>query len=732
MLSVGTYDVKVFSSPSVASYSSFSLFSCFLIFCCSVQLFDFLLFCSIFISFGLWFIAGADSSKTNPYDANHSLSSDEELFQECEDPDTTQVVVNSTTVPGHSSNIDHKEFDKTINFSNITSNSTAGVSIVSESSHIHERSDILFKTNDADRTIQGDITGLESSGNQSNDKGLEVPSVESFATTSVETPEDRPASVTQHLNNTAEELNDEVEEAQEVEEVPKAEEVSKEDEMPKAEHTPKSGETLKSEETPKPEESAKPEEKPIGDQVNSPAVEEANKNGDLNPAQSVDQTITTTPEMNSGRRNSTMKHSDTISSPFLDMSTEPKPITSFEVSSSSQHAEENNTNHSLGNSNLSPGLHGNENDAQSPLNETISKPVDSKPLDVTINVMADLSNKSSQINAAEEEKSANQANEETKTNEELEVQAFMPNPSAANQSFEAMEVDMNETVDHQEETQTPSQFGTVTEAPLNQTVEMADPDQTDEIAQPALDVTVNVSSEPIEPNATFAQPASPSDTFEMAQPKNAEALNVTQNFSEFAKPKLNLNQTVDLASSKNAISPIPVAKVNDAFMKNVSPFNLNQTHNLSKDFLSSTFDGATKPASPVTKSNLNETIVVENKLPAVDTSFVVSPKSEEMQPKQEGGAFKMPAKPSNATNPFSSKPQAQNQSEEFDDEFQSPGRKSYFRFPFVFCSLFSYFLFFSLNLSFLLFRYGSLNNNVFDKWYATLRAYRLLSDIPAS
>lgn len=79
--------------------------------------------------FGIYFFGWLGLPKSKNHDAhNSSLSSDDELFQECENGlDATTIVPNIASVRAHSSNIDHNVFDKTINFSSIEPNSTAGL-----------------------------------------------------------------------------------------------------------------------------------------------------------------------------------------------------------------------------------------------------------------------------------------------------------------------------------------------------------------------------------------------------------------------------------------------------------------------------------------------------------------------------------------------------------------------------------------------------------------------------
>ena len=129
------------------------------------------------------------------------------------------------------------------------------------------------------------------------------------------------------------------------------------------------------------------------------------------------------------------------------------------------------------------------------------------------------------------------------------------------------------------------------------------------------------------------------------------------------------------------------------------------THNISKDFLTSnrrsidtisSTSTSTPTPTPISsnKINMNETIVVDSKLPCMNTSYIVPLKSNEMQQKPndvqneaskesvmtpEYDPFKMPAVPSTASNPFNSKQNA-HAFDISDDEFQTPGCKSLFCF----------------------------------------------------
>lgn len=148
-------------------------------------------------------------------------------------------------------------------------------------------------------------------------------------------------------------------------------------------------------------------------------------------------------------------------------------------------------------------------------------------------------------------------------------------------------------------------------------------------------------------------------------------------FSQQDKPNINLNETVVIDSV--------LPSVNTSYI--VSPNAVESQSN------ENGFDSAIGLAAPMSEFsqqdkpsfNLNETVVVDNVLPSVNTSYIVSPKAFEMLTNENGSLqmpnefddnpFKLPAKPDKTSNPFADLKSKTQNFEVSDDEFQSPGRK---------------------------------------------------------
>lgn len=610
------------------------------------------------------------------------MSSDDELFQECEngfEMDATTVVPESTEVTAHSSNIDHNVFDKTINFSSIAANSTANlanstanstvnlanstaslVSHIPELSMDAEKSDILFKSSIANQTIQSESissthasscaepnvteTAVEATENESFVKPLteDTQVVEQFA--GIEAiAQENVANITE---NNIENITDEIELQQ-------------------------SGIVAISNDTHSPEE--------LPTQVNDSEVPENPINIEIPRDGNGNQLREEQPQ--TVNENPTKLNETNVLEPAektIILEDEQNPV--------------NNLNDTI---NLTTELTGNvsHNDIQVSINssDAASEQIE---LEKSLNVTTYEVNQTVQI---ESEMAYVQANITQDIDDEVKPSEIAPeqatpvaDTAAANQTFEAMDVDMNETVNLQQPTT--NQFDA-----LNQTVEMADLDQADEVTESDLNVTATVTNELNEPKPTFNEPTSPVQ-ISQAIGFGRNGLNMIQELSEEPRTKVELNQTIDISSSKMNVTPTNQDNcVNDTFVKSNSPSLFNQTHNVSKDFLSSTrhVDMANNTSPSLPNVNLNETIVVDNKLPSINTSFIVSPMAVESESESKTvdfkqisaepmeNTFKLPAKPSKASNPFDHK-HAQVQFEVSDDEFQAPGRKFFFFILFCF------------------------------------------------
>lgn len=208
-----------------------------------------------------------------------------------------------------------------------------------------------------------------------------------------------------------------------------------------------------------------------------------------------------------------------------------------------------------------------------------------------------------------------------------------------------------------------------------------------------MNVTVDVRQENIEQHTSTDEMASPIEVNNKMGKNDLQnqtiPMNVTQDLNEPISA-VELNQTIDLPHSNAQFVTSPNFQLNGTFAANDSSAALNVTHNVSsKDLLSSnrrSFDAIGKNSTPTNRVNLNETVTVDNRLPCTNTSFIIPPRaSTEMQIKPaetsadpiltaKEDPFKLPAAPSNASNPFDSKLKTQT-FDIGDDEFQSPGCK---------------------------------------------------------
>lgn len=646
--------------------------------------------------------------KRSNTDGNNSVSSDDELFQECEngfDLEATAVMPNVTRA--HSSNIDSIVFDKTINFSSITANSTAGLASTSDFSLPSEKSDILFHSGIADQTINGESISSTHANSivQSNtvESVPEVPSVESFVKSSeevtrvVEQPANIKIVVDEHVEITTEKADVDqtaIAPLQEVSSVSEDVPTKVDNDMVPVSETPDISSvehfTGLQEKNEVQKEESQSVEKPID------AVTEIAESKTENLDQLVEEISTS--EQTTLPENEPAKLDETIDISPAEKDAE--PATEIDIVKKNPVENLNSTIE------ITPEPTKNEiQDIQTSINN--SERVEAVQNEIPLNITTDLATEAVEIDQPEIEVTPIQLNVTgTVAIEENSTEAVQEVVNA-NQTFEAMDVDMNETVDIQQPSVVAeNQFvasNQVEETLFNQTVEMADLDQADEMPQPPLNVTVDVSTALSETKPILNE--SPIVHSQLPEVKSFDnnGLNTTQVLSEDPKSAVLLNQTIDIPSAKlNVTPPYQLNEVNETFVKMDSPTIFNQTHNISKDFLSSTRHFEANNKNMLLKVNLNETVVVDKKLPSVNTSFIVSPKAAEPEPQpnqvnetfvaapeQKENTFKLPAKPTKTTNPFDMKIQAQNQFDISDDEFQSPGRK----FCLFFICLFHFFVF---------------------------------------
>lgn len=556
----------------------------------------------------------ADLSIPKSQDANYSMSSDEEMFQECEsgfDLDTTPTNVEpSTMAPAHSSNIDHNIFDKTINFSTIAANLTAGLmASITSNSTISEKNDTLYKTSVVDH----------------------------------------PTSVSETLSP---QLNQTIEMA---------------------------------------------ECDPINECAPRPNLADnmVNTNVDSQPelqrqaiSMNVTQDLNGTVELNQTIENTT--NGDATNDEPIDGISPPMNVTIDGAKESTE--------------------------PDSSINE-----VTSSAEDVAQMAQFELQNQITPINVTQDfsdlpttATELNQTTDLPETNEHNATSLVQLNRSLANETFgkdgsDGIPSQMNVTIDVPMEIcarnspmiglRSSDRYSPLQNQTRNQTVQM-------EITQ---GVTGSISMAEIN-----MDPSTPKD-------KISSQMNVTIDApEENAEPKSManeipiLNQTIDLSYSKGNMGTSPIV-LNETFAKNDSPAALDITRNVNNDLLSSTRRSidAISTISTLPSSKMDETIIVDNKLPCMNTSYIVASKSTPMEVKPDSvdkdfmvthrvDAFKMPAAPANASNPFESKQKIQD-FDISDDEFNAPGCKFFLLLfiMFIFTLIeFCYFLFNLLHFHF--------------------------------
>lgn len=638
------------------------------------------MFCSVY-----YFIISLGLPKPNHQDANTSLSSDEEMFQECEsgfDLDATPVVPNPASIRAHSSNIDHNVFDKTINFSSITSNSTAALVATTT------KDESLFKTI-VDQTYESTIDqSSETSGQIQADSiehsiKIENMSEETNAENSIKSPEkmvgavEQPANieiiVTQDGDSITEQIDSSVQ-SDTKENVPQ--------EIPSVGDFAQSG---------------------VGEmQVEEKHVEETLPDRVGNVTQDIETTAEPTVQVNMTEAINDLNNDITLNlDQTIDLSS-PLPKENewttqdqIEIFSSTSNPEDNkNTTIAMEPAEIaSEAAESGVNSAFNAI-EGVQQATEPNKNETPLNETIEIVSKAAEVAITETIPVENEPEIESNEMKPFETIPVVETPlssiPATNQTFEAMDVDMDETIELQQETNELP----IEQPLLNQTVEMTEGDPNDEVPKPDLNVTVDVPAEIVEQKSMINEIVPPVDEpTKVSEMKNQPMLNVTQDFIDEPKKPADLNQTVDLSNSKeNISSPVQVNGVNDTFVKSESPSVFDQTQNISRDFLSSTRRSTgsnSKTNMSLPNVNLNETIVVDNKLPSINTSYIVSPKDVEM-PAQSNGLmksanqgnyqipnhdqFKLPAAPSTTSNPFELK-QKQQDFEISDDEFQSPGCK---------------------------------------------------------
>ncbi|XP_055314286.1 uncharacterized protein LOC129575221 [Sitodiplosis mosellana] len=680
--------------------------------------------------------------KPSNIDANNSLSSDDELFQECEngfDVDSTAVMPNVTSVRAHSSNIDHNAFDKTINFSSITANSTAGLATTSDVSMPNEKSDILFQSGFDEHTINGESVSSTHANSviQSNavESVLEVPSVESFAKTQEEMVrvEEKPAQIEPV-----------------VAELVETEKVADVDQTATAlcQEEPKT--TVLLNQTVDMNVTASGQSDGANDTNESPA--------DFN------QTLEVTPNVASDRAHSsnvdsnmfdkTINCSSIAANSTAGLATTPDvsislPTDNSDILSQTGVADQTINGESISSTHANSVIQSNDVDSVPDVSndESLTKPqeevirveeqfkaevVVEEHVETTTEIVADV-DQIADASSQEEPKTTVLLNQTVDMNMDASSQSDGVND--ANESpddfNQTPELTPNVTSDFAHSSNVDSNVFDKTINCLsitsNSTHELATTsdvslpnEKSDILFQSGFgDLTINgeiISSthanSVVQSNVESVLEVLSVDSFaktqeEMVrteeQPAQIEtvvaelvetekvadvdqtAIAISQ---EEPKTTVFLNQTIDLFSANMNVTP-PSQQyncVNETFVQNSSPTLFNQTHNVSKDFLSSTrhFDANNKNVTMLPKFNSNETVVVDNKLPTINTSFVVSPKVAEPQSnqlnetfetahEQKEVTFKLPAKPTKTTNPFEMKNQAQIQFDISDDEFQSPG-----------------------------------------------------------
>lgn len=287
----------------------------------------------------------------------------------------------------------------------------------------------------------------------------------------------------------------------------------------------------------------------------------------------------------------------------------------------------------------------------------------------------------------------------------LEVQPIIEmqdSENVANDNCEPMDVDMNDTANFPPPppeilSAANDQSIIENESLCNQTIDMqncSEPsDDVLEAPRPAnMNVTIDVSS------STTTKIQSPQVATPLQAPFRLKCnlLNKTHVLSDEPKNKVELNKTIEMESKKieshlnqtiNLSKDMP-SHINQTFVTgNTSPMDiLNQTRNL--DY--SSFPTARRPinanAQP-SKVNMNETVVLDNNLPSVNTTFISTEptadtlttpnQSDKPSANEIDETFKMPQLPNGkVANPFGASGLVSQTTFDIpDDEFQSPGRE---------------------------------------------------------
>lgn len=558
-------------------------------------------------------------------DANNSMSSDEEMFLECEsgfDLDTTATNVGPSTVTAHSSNIDHNVFDKTINFSTIAANSTAGLgasTAPSNSSQLNEKSDSLFKTSEADHTMLVNQT-FEPPLNQTIEMAESDPidgctadvlkfTIEPSMSSSIETnvtsqahvaDNDSPVAVLNVTNNDP------------INGIMSSMNVT----IDKEEENVEQNEVTSSTEA-----EIQQQQQPCVPQNQIP----------LNITQDLNDVPTSTDDLNG----------------TMDLS-QPKEIATPSI-------ESNSANDTF-------GKDGSDGIAQQ-MNVTIDTPC-------AIEEMVD----------ARPEQCA------------LLSQTMPMDTTQDLNDVPALDtVELNNTTDLSKSAENAT--SSVESNCANETFAKHD------VLPQNLNVTVDTAEENLSGYQMTSSVADEIQSPKCALPGHTMPMNVTQDLNEMPTSAAALNQTIDLPNLNENIGT-PPAQLDATFAKHGSPAAFNMTHNVDKDILPSTrrsIDAiGTNSSATSHKMNLNETIIVDKKLPCMNTSFIVPPKSnstpnnddihKQLTATPNYDPFKMPTAPATSSNLFEAKLKHQ-AFDISDDEFQSPGRKLLY-FEFLCCCIF--------------------------------------------
>lgn len=301
-----------------------------------------------------------------------------------------------------------------------------------------------------------------------------------------------------------------------------------------------------------------------------------------------------------------------------------------------------------------------------------------------------------ETNIADETKTINKTFEPP-TLEVQPVIKMQDSENVANDTFEPMDVDMNDTANFPPPppeilSAANDQSIMENESIFNQTIDMED------CSEPAYDV--QRAPKPANMNKTI----NVTSTTNMQSPKTASPLqalfrlkgnllNQTQVLNDEPKNKIELNKTIELEPKleSNLNQTIDLSKelshINQTFVAgNDSPLNiLNETQNIDYSSLPAARRPINANAQPF--ANMNETVVLDNNFQSVNTTFIsteskvdkfTAPEQlDKPSTNKKDDTFKVPQLPSGKTlNPFGiSSLVSQTTFDIPDDEFQSPGRK---------------------------------------------------------